>query len=473
METNDPLEEIFAGMPIPPPRTLLQELGWCKTSQQALDAVSYWYEVHNPTPLSSACPHDPQCQHPLGKVCRRKVFLLNLSPEESRKLERIRQANRKPKKPAPVVRRACQRCGDPIQTFSSANRKYCSACRRALKTEKDRRRVARRKQRKTHTGFVCKHCHKEFALWRLDKRHTNEYCSRACRFAAFHDRSVARLERLEREKKRRKMVECHQCSHMFYRPAGKQVACPTCRPGWKAVQREMYHHGIRLRTCKLCGEEWYSRGKRGKGKYCLDCRQITDRIEKFGSAYEAVSRKAVFARDHWTCQHCGADLTRGIPVLDHILPLACGGAHSYANTQCLCFDCNTKKGDKVELEPKLRCVTDLTPYKLASKKLAPLDDSGKPLPRPCACGCGEMYTPFSRGRDTGNAEYKSGHQNRTPEARARARVLFHENPELLEACREAGRRGGLMNRGRNAAQATSHAPETVVDIAKGVGVSRL
>jgi 5-methylcytosine-specific restriction endonuclease McrA len=32
------------------------------------------------------------------------------------------------------------------------------------------------------------------------------------------------------------------------------------------------------------------------------------------------------------------------PELDHIVPLACGGAHTYQNTQCTCRECNGRKG---------------------------------------------------------------------------------------------------------------------------------
>lgn len=35
---------------------------------------------------------------------------------------------------------------------------------------------------------------------------------------------------------------------------------------------------------------------------------------------------------------------RRAPELDHILPLSKGGAHSAANTQCACRECNSTKG---------------------------------------------------------------------------------------------------------------------------------
>jgi len=34
-------------------------------------------------------------------------------------------------------------------------------------------------------------------------------------------------------------------------------------------------------------------------------------------------------------------------VIDHIIPFSKGGAHEEHNFQCLCSDCNRKKGDKL------------------------------------------------------------------------------------------------------------------------------
>ena len=63
----------------------------------------------------------------------------------------------------------------------------------------------------------------------------------------------------------------------------------------------------------------------------------------------------VLARDGWRCKLCGKRTPKRLrgtthpdaPEIDHIIPLALGGAHSYANTQCSCRDCNGKKGARV------------------------------------------------------------------------------------------------------------------------------
>lgn len=53
---------------------------------------------------------------------------------------------------------------------------------------------------------------------------------------------------------------------------------------------------------------------------------------------------AIFRRDGFTCQICGApggDLT-----IDHIKPVSKGGGNEAENLRAACRTCNTKKGDK-------------------------------------------------------------------------------------------------------------------------------
>lgn len=96
-------------------------------------------------------------------------------------------------------------------------------------------------------------------------------------------------------------------------------------------------------------------------RYCSDvCRRIVKhdrkdkrRAEKMGVYYEPVNALRVFERDGWQCQLCMKKLKpkhRGTirddaPELDHIIPWAQGGEHSYRNTQCACRKCNSKKRD--------------------------------------------------------------------------------------------------------------------------------
>jgi 5-methylcytosine-specific restriction endonuclease McrA len=64
----------------------------------------------------------------------------------------------------------------------------------------------------------------------------------------------------------------------------------------------------------------------------------------------SLSRKAVFARDAWTCQYCGGSAE----TVDHVVPRSRGGPHSWENVVAACRRCNGRKRDKLPLEAGLK-----------------------------------------------------------------------------------------------------------------------
>jgi 5-methylcytosine-specific restriction endonuclease McrA len=55
-----------------------------------------------------------------------------------------------------------------------------------------------------------------------------------------------------------------------------------------------------------------------------------------------ITRRAVFARDNWTCQYCGS---RSNLTVDHVIPRSKGGDSSWTNIVASCAPCNRRKGD--------------------------------------------------------------------------------------------------------------------------------
>ncbi len=62
-----------------------------------------------------------------------------------------------------------------------------------------------------------------------------------------------------------------------------------------------------------------------------------------------ITRKAVLARDSWTCQYCGREAHTGLTV-DHVIPRSRGGASSWDNIVASCAPCNRKKGNRLPRE---------------------------------------------------------------------------------------------------------------------------
>jgi len=57
-----------------------------------------------------------------------------------------------------------------------------------------------------------------------------------------------------------------------------------------------------------------------------------------------ITRRAVFARDDWTCQYCGS---RSNLTVDHVIPRSKGGSSSWDNIVASCAPCNRRKGDRL------------------------------------------------------------------------------------------------------------------------------
>jgi 5-methylcytosine-specific restriction endonuclease McrA len=55
-----------------------------------------------------------------------------------------------------------------------------------------------------------------------------------------------------------------------------------------------------------------------------------------------ITRRAVFARDNWTCQYCGS---RANLTVDHVIPRSKGGLSDWENIVASCAPCNRRKGN--------------------------------------------------------------------------------------------------------------------------------
>lgn len=63
-----------------------------------------------------------------------------------------------------------------------------------------------------------------------------------------------------------------------------------------------------------------------------------------------VHRREVLRRDRHTCQYCGSQKQL---TLDHVIPRAQGGQHTWDNVVTACSPCNAKKGARTPLQSKM------------------------------------------------------------------------------------------------------------------------
>ena len=67
-----------------------------------------------------------------------------------------------------------------------------------------------------------------------------------------------------------------------------------------------------------------------------------------------ITRRAVFARDNWTCQYCGAHSNL---TVDHVIPRSKGGVSSWDNIVASCAPCNRRKGNALPRQAGMQLLT--------------------------------------------------------------------------------------------------------------------
>jgi hypothetical protein len=225
----------------------------------------------------------------------------------------------------------CPVCGEPFTPAPCGGpypQKYCSpACR----------------SRRTRTcadtiTLDCGHCGTAMVKKATElKRYPTSYCSKACAASAhWEQKRQARLAIVGPV--RRTII----------------VAGPTCPTPMEPARSIWCDY-----RCVECDERFITDTKY-TNFYCSgQCAKRAGRRQRKYRARNAtktarVLRRRVFERDDWTCRICLKPVLRGTApshpkaaTIDHILPLALGGEHTYANVQTAHHGCNSSKGARV------------------------------------------------------------------------------------------------------------------------------
>jgi 5-methylcytosine-specific restriction endonuclease McrA len=236
--------------------------------------------------------------------------------------------------------------------------------------------VTRSANAKARKARTCEQCGKTFTEGHLSAKqvasgHRQRFCSRAC--TADSVRIYASKAEAKREAWKRKRAapierQCATCANPTTRPIYCSSTC--CIEGQR--RRKQASHKHRTFQCMVCGADHTPKYGDKSTAYCsAGCGRVAANRQRIASGQKASSRKArklkqrgvsvehvnplkVLERDRWTCQLCGVKTPsrlRGTfddraPELDHIIPIAQGGEHSYRNAQCACRKCNIAKGSK-------------------------------------------------------------------------------------------------------------------------------
>lgn len=274
--------------------------------------------------------------------------------------------------------KACERCGQAFHAAGGnamARRCYCTACTSLARVEYLADRKAQidagqwiPKLQPKHCGRGCVRC------GRLLGKNQVKYCGRGCFFLAREEGTQAWMHNLHPE------AVWHRGGRWASAPSRKPVhEMRTNMQRFLNRIRKVYRKALpRLRPCKACQCDCESR-------FCSDaCRQVhrenaairkrqakrryqkvagrhfKQRAKRYGVAYERFAKSLVYHRDNYTCQLCNEPVLKTVqyrksdgkihmksPTLDHIIPMSKGGDHKPHNCQTACFECNSKKGNRM------------------------------------------------------------------------------------------------------------------------------
>ena len=154
-----------------------------------------------------------------------------------------------------------------------------------------------------------------------------------------------------------------------------------------------------------------------------------------------ITRRAVFARDDWTCQYCGA---RSNLTVDHVIPRSKGGSSSWDNIVASCAPCNRRKGDRLPRQVGMRlcrATADAEPARCSSTWPARRSrPPGSSTWRPDRAG----ERPRSPRTASSCCSPATGRRPRTPAGRSSAGA----DPPLSQPGSRAGGAAGEARSGR-------------------------
>jgi len=280
---------------------------------------------------------------------------------------------------------SCVVCGKPIERHqmpsgSWSKRKTCSAeCLSKLTKNKD--------------IVICRYCGKEYHPKMKDR---NKYCSRECAFAdrkANKKRTTCIIcgKEIEghqkycsddcrtkatyiRNKKTFVERECRICGRSYFGRKNGVAACSEeCKAKWKAnygkvrqkylKQKAERDRNKRPGKCEACGELFIP--KMLHQRYCSGSCQRRDRYRRKeikrrlrlienGEVDFSITLGQVIERYKGLCAICGESVNvaakftdNDYPSIDHIIPVARGGTHTWDNVQLAHRGCNIAKQDRI------------------------------------------------------------------------------------------------------------------------------
>ena len=236
-------------------------------------------------------------------------------------------------------KRVCKCCNKSFETVRSSA-VFCS----------DKCRVQYNKKHKGHER-LCKHCGKTFFKYK-----EQDYCSAECFHNYLNENKKPKAEYIPKPKH---IKMCINCNKEYETKQSRSKYCSyECNYEYKVKQKPI--HNLK---CKECGKWFTSTNQRRK--YCStkcsnryeDRRKETLRrlrIKENGKVDWDISIERLIKRDKGICYLCGKHVDIRLepnhdlyPSIEHVVPVAKGGMHTWENVKLAHRKCNYLKSDEI------------------------------------------------------------------------------------------------------------------------------
>ena len=150
---------------------------------------------------------------------------------------------------------------------------------------------------------------------------------------------------------------CRACRVAARRRAPSELSCRVCGRGFERLLRSGEDPAA-VCCSRACGGELARRLAAERLRVFRPPTASAERSRRRRARLSAVLdeqvvRAVVFERDGWVCHLCGGTIDPGLrgrhpmaATIDHVVPLARGGRHSYGNVKAAHLRCNSSRGDR-------------------------------------------------------------------------------------------------------------------------------
>ncbi len=147
---------------------------------------------------------------------------------------------------------------------------------------------------------------------------------------------------------------CIICTAVF-ETTSTGVLGATCSRSCYAKHTRFGDRAHDVLACAECGDTWQRWTKGRATRFCsLACNQratkrrgnqLRDRRVRRAPLRETIDIAVLAERDGWQCHLCADPVDRLTWSIDHVIPLAHGGHHTYANVALAHHLCNALRRD--------------------------------------------------------------------------------------------------------------------------------